>query len=311
MTSRERIEKALNFEEPDRPPHFEQMYELVEEAFGESFPEESDFVGTTLSERDKLFEKCASLYAKTIEKFEWDGVLVWLPARRTDAQYEFIPYLKNFLGPDIYVGSFIWSSAICIDTVDDYMQFSIDLHENRQRLRDWAEEMLEDALIHADKLINAGCDMIDIANDYAFNAGPFISPDDFAELATPYMKRLVSFIKSKGVKVILHSDGNLIPIIDQIIEIAPDVLQSIDPMAGMDIAEVKKLTYGKISLMGNVQCSYLQEGPRSMIEESAEYAIQHASPGGGFIFSSSNTIFKGLPLENYEIMVDYFHKRFQ
>lgn len=153
--------------------------------------------------------------------------------------------------------------------------------------------------------------MIDIANDYAFNAGPFISPDDFAELATPYMKRLVSFIKSKGVKVILHSDGNLIPIIDQIIEIAPDVLQSIDPMAGMDIAEVKKLTYGKISLMGNVQCSYLQEGPRSMIEESAEYAIQHASPGGGFIFSSSNTIFKGLPLENYEIMVDYFHKRFQ
>ena len=62
--------------------------------------------------------------------------------------------------------------------------------------------------------------------------------------------------------------------------------------------------------MGNVQCSYLQEGPDENIAASAEYAIKHGSPGGGFIFSSSNTIFKGLPLKNYEYMVDYMHRYF-
>ncbi len=301
---------ALRFEEPDRPPHFEQMYELVEEAFGESFPSEEAMEAAQGAEREKLFEICARLYMKTAQKFKWDGVLVWRPAARNAAQYEFIPYLKKVLGPDIPVGSFIWGSAICIDTVKDYMQFSVELAEEPEKLHAWAREMLESALEHADRLVEAGCDMIDVANDYAFNAGPFISPSDFARFTTPYMKKLVSHIKDKGVKVIFHSDGNLMPILDQILEIGPDVLQSIDPLAGMDIREVKRLTYGRIALMGNVQCDFLQEGPDEKIAESADYAIRYGSPGGGFIYSSSNTIFKGLPLKNYEFMVDCLQGHF-
>ena len=190
------------------------------------------------------------------------------------------------------------------------MQFSIDLFEDRGKLLKWAEEILISALKHAERLIDSGCDMISINNDCVFNSGTFISPDDFAELTTPYMKELVGFIKKKNVKVIFHSDGNLMSVLDQIIEINPDILHSIDPMAGMDIAEVKKQTYGKIALMGNVQCNLLQDGPDEKILESAEYAIKHGSPGGGYIFSSSNTIFKGLPLRNYELALEYFHKRF-
>ncbi len=310
MTSKERFEKALRFVETDRPPHFEQMFELVEEAFGEVFPSEEDFVSVCGKEREKLFEKSALLYAKTIEKFEWDGVLVWRPAIRNSIQYEFIPFLKRYLGADIPVGSFIWDSAICIDTIKDYMRFSVDLADEPGKLHIWAQTMLDSALEHAKRLIEAGCDMIDIANDYAFNAGPFISPKSFAEFTAPYMKKLVTYIQKQDVKVIFHSDGNLMPILDQIIKIGPDVLQSIDPMAGMDIAEVKRLTYGKIALMGNVQCSLLQKGPKDKIMESAEYAIRNASPGGGFIYSTSNTIFKGVPLENYWCMVDYMHQYF-
>jgi len=310
MTSRERLEKTLRFEEPDRPPHFEQMYELVEEAFGESFPTEEALEAAQGEEREKLFAICARLYRKTVEKFQWDGVLVWRPAAGNAAQYDFIPYLKKILGPDMPVGSFIWGSAICIDTVKDYMQFSIDLAEEPEKLHAWAQDMLDRALVHADRLIEAGCDMIDVANDYAFNAGPFISPANFAEFTTPYMKKLVGHIQKKGVKVIFHSDGNLMPILDQILEIGPDVLQSIDPLAGMDIAEVKRRTYGRIALMGNVQCDFLQEGPNEKIAESAAYAIRHGSPGGGFIYSSSNTIFHGLPFENYVYMVDCLHRRF-
>ena len=107
-----------------------------------------------------------------------------------------------------------------------------------------------------------------------------------------------------------HSDGDLMGIMDQILDIGPNVLQSIDPMAGMDIKEVKKLTYGKMALMGNVHCGYLQDGPIEKIIESSAYCIEHGTPGGGFIFSSSNSIFKGVPLENYHAMLYYFHKSF-
>ncbi len=43
------------------------------------------------------------------------------------------------------------------------------------------------------------------------------------------------------------------PILDSLVSLGAELLQSIDPMAGVDIAEVKKRTYGKIALMGNVQ----------------------------------------------------------
>jgi uroporphyrinogen decarboxylase len=113
-------------------------------------------------------------------------------------------------------------------------------------------------------------------------------------------------VKDRGAIIIVHSDGNLLPVLDQMLSTEPHVLHSIDPMAGMDIAQVKRIADGKVGLMGNVQCSLLQDGPREAIRESALYCLKHASPGGGYIFSTSNSIFAGMPLENYEYMIEVF-----
>mgnify|MGYP006290514125 FL=1 len=60
--------------------------------------------------------------------------------------------------------------------------------------------------------------------------------------------------------------------------------------------------------MGNVQCSLLQDGPDEAIRESARYCLDHGSPGGGYIFGSSNTIFPGMPLKNYECMLEAYRE---
>ncbi|MBN1341649.1 MAG: hypothetical protein JXQ73_03165 [Phycisphaerae bacterium] len=310
MTSRERLETALGFREPDRPPHFEQMFELTEEAFGLREPTEAEYAAATGSERERLFERAAEIYARIVEAFRWDAVLTWRPAARNAAQYDFIPYLKRQLGDDVPVGSFVWESSVSIDTVKDYMDFAVRLFERPDEVHAWARDMLDRGLEHARRLIDAGCDIIDVASDYAFNAGSFISPEQFREFVTPYVAELVELIRRNGVTVILHSDGNLMQILDQILEIGPDVLQSIDPQAGMDIAEVKRLTHGKMSLMGNVQCSLLQDGPDEKILASAEYCLEHGAPGGGFIYSTSNTIFPGVPLRNYRLMLETMWDRF-
>jgi uroporphyrinogen decarboxylase len=310
MTPRERFYNALNFKETDRPPHFEMKFELLEEAFKEAFPTAEEVRNSNSKEKYRLFEKSAELYRKTIEYFKWDAVPVWAPVENGPGLYEFIPFLKEYLGNNIPVGSFVWESIICIDTIKDYMQFAIDLAEEPEKLHKRAEEMLDYGIRRSSKLIDAGCDFIIAAHDLAFNAGPFMSPDNFREFTAPYLKRLIEYIRKQGATVIMHTDGNLMPIMDQLIEMSPHALQSIDPMAGMDIAEIKKLTFGKIALMGNVQCSLLQDGPDEEIVKSAKYCLDHGAKGGGFIFSSSNTIFKGLPLENYETMLNYFWDRY-
>lgn len=308
MTPKERVLKTLNFEEPDRPPHFELQFQLTEEAFGLSFPSNEEILAATGSEREKLFEKCAEIYAKTVEKYKWDAVVIWTPAKGQTSLPEFTQFLKKYLGDDIPVIPCVWNSTVSIETVQDYMQFSIDMVEEPEKIHKWAQEMCDRAIEDCRQHIEAGADIICLPSDCAFNAGPFLSPKQFSEFTAPYLKKIVEFVQGKGVKTLFHTDGYLMPIIDQIIEIGPDILQSIDPMAGMDIAKVKELTYGKIVLMGNVQCSLLQDGPKDKIQESADYALKHGIPGGGFIYSSSNTIFKGLPLENYEVMVECLNK---
>ena len=146
------------------------------------------------------------------------------------------------------------------------------------------------------------------ASDVGFNGGPFLSPDQFREFVTPYLARLCELTRKRGAIPMMHSDGMLMPVLDQIVEAGPALLQSIDPMAGMDIAEVKRLTYGKMALMGNVRCDHLQHGTKEQIRDSAEYCLKHGAPGGGYIFSSSNTIFRDVPLENYEYMVDVYRR---
>lgn len=310
MNSRDRLDKALRFEETDRPPHFEASFELAEEAFGLSFPSSDEMYKATKKEREKLFGVCAEIYAKTIEKFKWDAVNVWNPGSRDELQYDFIPFLQKYIGEDIPILNCVWGSFVSLETVKDYMEFSIKLVEEPQEIHRWAKSMLEDAKIHAQKSIDAGVYGTIIANDSAFNSGPFLSPAQHAEFCVPYAKELIDMVKNQGVKVGYHTDGNLMKILDQIIQMRPDYLHSIDPMAGMDIKVVKELTYKKIAIMGNVQCNYLQDGPDEKIIESAKYCLDHAPEGGGYIFSTSNTIFKGLPLKNYEVMLDYFWKRF-
>ena len=308
MTSRERLLKTLRFEATDRIPHFEQTFELSDEAFGLTMPNEKEMAAAATSERERLFARCAEVYARIIGTYHWDAVVVWNPVGNHELLYEFIPFLKKYLGPDIPVGSFVWGSVLCIDSVQDYMQFSIDLFEDPGKLHAWAEKMVTDAIAHAHSLADAGSDLVCVGSDMAYNAGPFISPAHFAEFVTPYLKRIIGAAKQGIPAVILHSDGNLMPVLDQILEAAPHALQSIDPMAGMDIAEVKKRTYGKLALMGNVQCDLLQTGPDEAIVKSANYCLKHGAPGGGYIFSSSNTIFKGVPIRNYEVMLDVFQK---
>jgi uroporphyrinogen decarboxylase len=111
-----------------------------------------------------------------------------------------------------------------------------------------------------------------------------------------------------GFYVIKHTDGNIMPILDQLVESNPHALHSIDPQAGVDIAEVKRLIGDKVCLIGNVNCGLLQTGTEDEVRESVRYSLKNGMPGGGYIFSTSNCIYTGMALERYELMLDIWRK---
>jgi uroporphyrinogen decarboxylase len=94
------------------------------------------------------------------------------------------------------------------------------------------------------------------------------------------------------------------PIIDSIVDAGIDCLDPIDPIAGMDLAEVKAKYGTRIALKGNVDCSHLMTlGTPAQVAEATRRALRQGAPGGGFILSSSNSIHSSVKPENYLAML--------
>jgi uroporphyrinogen decarboxylase len=293
---------TLSLLEPDRPPHFEAMFELEKEAFGLQFPDRRSWGTRTPAEKERAIETCMEIYARIIERYPWDALIVYWPWSDPDG----IRAAVRHFGGQVLVGGMCGGGVWAIESISNWMDFAATLMERPEAIHAEAERRCRNAMATVDRLVDAGAEVIFLPNDVAHNQGPFLSPRQFAEFVTPYWARQVEHVKRRGARAIIHTDGQILPILDQLMQIGADALHSLDPMAGVDIAEVKRRTRGKLALMGNVQCSLLQDGPKEAIRASALYCLQQASPGGGYIFSTSNTIFPGMPLANYEYMLEVY-----
>jgi uroporphyrinogen decarboxylase len=98
------------------------------------------------------------------------------------------------------------------------------------------------------------------------------------------------------------------PIIDQLVAARPHALHSLDPQAGVDIAQVKKLYGDRVALIGNVNCGLMDTGSDEEVVESARYCLRQGMPGGGYIFSTSNCIYTGMKLARYELILDVWRR---
>ncbi len=155
-------------------------------------------------------------------------------------------------------------------------------------------------LAMAKEVAARGARFVYTGDDVAGDMGPLMSPASFRELFYPELCRVMGGFKELGLMVIKHTDGNLWPIIDMIVDSGIDCLDPIDPMAGMDLAEVKAKYGDRIALKGNVDCSHLMTlGTPAEVAAATRAAIRAGAPGGGYILSSSNSIHSSVKPENY------------
>lgn len=165
--------------------------------------------------------------------------------------------------------------------------------------------MVDGALERGKQLVDGGIDGFALCADYCFNDGPFLSPNMFRKFVTPYLTRLIAGYREMGAYAIKHTDGNIMPILDQLVSANPHGIHSIDTQAEeMDFRTIKEMIGDKVCLCGGVQCGLLQTGTDEEVRQNILDALEFGMPGGGYIFCTSNVAFKGLPLERYMMMLD-------
>ncbi|MGQ9630533.1 MAG: uroporphyrinogen decarboxylase family protein [bacterium] len=152
--------------------------------------------------------------------------------------------------------------------------------------------------------IRAGVDVIVLGDDYAHKTGPIMSPAHFREFILPGLREVVANIKREGAYCIKHTDGNIWEIIEPIVETGIDGLGPLEPMAGMDLGEVKKRFGDRICVVGNVDVDLLSRGSVDEVRRATRDLIERVSPGGGHILSSGNSISSSVHPENFRAMLE-------
>ena len=93
-----------------------------------------------------------------------------------------------------------------------------------------------------DALIDAGVDFLTLSDDWGSNKRMLFAPAMWRELIKPYATRVVQHAKSRGVPVNLHSDGHILHIMDDIVEMGYASMHPVQESAGMSPREARRWT---------------------------------------------------------------------
>ncbi len=316
MTPRERFIAALE----RRPltglvPHFELVFFLTMEALGRVHPQHRCFhewQQMTEHERELHRADLAATYIAIAERYEWSAIFITGPqfpdGRTMEEHLRIAEHIRRLSGARYFLCRH-GDATYAIPGGDRMAAFSYRLADEPQAVKDEADRRVDRALAEAEQAKRRGVlDGYILCADYCFNTGPFLSPDQFGMFIFPYLRRLITGYRELGFYAIKHTDGNIMPILDQLVEAEPHALHSLDPQGGVDLAEVKRRVGDRVALCGNVNCGLMDTGTDEQVIASVRYALRHGMPGDGYIFCTSNCIYPGMQLDRYELMLEVWRR---
>ncbi|MBU4199939.1 MAG: uroporphyrinogen decarboxylase family protein [Verrucomicrobia bacterium] len=312
MTPRERFVTALERRPlSGRVPHFELVFFLTMEAFGKVWPGHrifSQWDQMSAKEQKLQIADAASVYIAIASRYDHSAIFIHGIGGVPDSERLIADDIRRQTGKEYFLMRH-GDATLSIPGGNSMVDFSLRLVDDPVGIKRDCEDLVAEQVARAEKEKDLGLwDGFALCADYCLNTGPFLSPAMFAEFVTPYLAKLVTAYRGMGYYTIKHTDGNIMPILDQLVQCRPHALHSLDPQAGVDMAEVKRRHGRELCLIGNVNCALLQTGTDAECIAAARYALQHGMPGGGYIFSTSNCIYTGMPLHRYELMLDVWRR---
>ncbi len=201
-----------------------------------------------------------------------------------------------------FLGPFTMMSWYLMDFETLSMTMFIDpdlVHDMSGTFVDWALEAA--AFAYG----TGGVDAFHISDDWGGTSGLLISPDQFREFFLKPFEKLVSGLKAYGVPVIMHNDGNLWEILDDLVSTGIDAYHPVEKAATMDLVTVKQKYKGRICPIGNVnnKTTMVTGTPEDVIKETI-LCLREGAPGGGYILATDHSLHDDIPLENAMALIN-------
>lgn len=147
-------------------------------------------------------------------------------------------------------------------------------------------------------------DLLYVHEDMAGKSGPLFGPAQVREFFKPYYSRVWEAAKAYGAKLFSQdSDGDISPILDDLIDCGINAIHPMEPVGANDIVELRKKYGNKICFKGGINKHALAKG-RDAVKAELEYRMQPHLMGGGTIFGIDHRIPNGVHIDTYRYYVN-------
>ncbi|MGD9494902.1 MAG: uroporphyrinogen decarboxylase family protein [Armatimonadota bacterium] len=324
MTSRERVAAALARCEPDRVPYCELGVdqEIAAQVLGRAMEPVPNLetnprgLGDEIELAQRLGKDniCytlrapvyavatrgstgASFYTEGLIRSEADLGMIDLPDPEDDRLYEpLAEWAANKGDFSLWMvtrlGFFPAMLSIGME------RFCLALHDRPQFVARVLDIYCEWAAAVVRRASELDIDVIASTDDLAGKTGPLISPTVFHELVIPRLRAVAAGIRKPWV---LHSDGNVVPLLDDLLSLGIDGLHP-NEKGAMDIRAMKRMYGSRICLLGNVDLNLLMLAEPAEVAEEVRVLIRDVGPGGGYIVTSGNSLAHYCRVENIMAM---------
>lgn len=185
-----------------------------------------------------------------------------------------------------------------------YVTFAKELRKPTGLLEQTIDELHKVNIEICKRLLDIDSEMvIAFTDDIAQKGRLMISPKQFQKYYLPRYKELFKMIHKRGGRTMIHTDGKIDELIPYYIEMGLDLLQCLEPAAGVDIIALNEQYGDKISWNGNIDVSVLLwQGTPNEVRNQCEKIIKAVAPSNNLVFGPCTDIMAFHPIENIEIL---------
>jgi uroporphyrinogen decarboxylase len=256
----------------------------------------------------------ASAGVKDLEGYSW-------PDPRDPGRFEGLEETARRLYVDTEYALVMHEAATGIVETSSYLRgldkFLSDLLIHKAFAAALMDRVLDFHLAYWGEMLDTVGEYVQVAflsDDMGTQNGPMFSPKLYQEIIKPRHKKLCDLIRqrTKSVHMLLHSDGDIYPLIPHIIEAGFDAINPIQVSAKeMDDTALLKKRFGEQLTFWGAGCDAtwtLPFGTVADVQSEVRRRLRDLALGGGLIFGSIMNILPEVPPKNIVTMFDAARK---
>jgi uroporphyrinogen decarboxylase len=212
--------------------------------------------------------------------------------------------LSNSIGEHTVVGTSQWAPFTLGGLAFGVERLMRSVYKDKPAVHAVLEFAAELCFAYLEPFIDAGVSIISLADPTS--SGDLISREQFQEFSLPYLTKVATKVKARGVWLIVHICGNTTNRLDLIPSSGADIM-SVDYK--VDLGEARRLLDGKIAFAGNMNpVAVMQKETPQGVAVACREAISKAHPAAGYLLMPGCDIPPSVPIENVRSMVATAHE---